>query len=160
MEGELKKHHLDQAKKILSKKFLVGFLDDAEESVKRMMNYFGWRYDEDETNQMVQHDCVQKRLMERTNRNPVEYEIPKRGSQAHALIAWQTQFDMKLYGKTMRCKLSNIVFASAIRLIHSVRLLLFRLCQGAVRDSDKVVWFQGAKERAEKERKGGGKAVV
>ena len=26
-----------------------------------------------------------------------EYEIPKRGSQAHALISWQTQFDTKLY---------------------------------------------------------------
>ena len=98
MEGELKKSHLDQAKKILSKKFLVGFLDDAEESTTRLMKYMGWKYDEDETKALMQQDCVSKRLVEGSNRNPVEYELPKKGSQAHALISWQTQFDMKLYG--------------------------------------------------------------
>jgi len=34
-----------------------------------------------------------------TNINEYDYEIPKKGSQAHALISlsWQTQFEMKLY---------------------------------------------------------------
>jgi hypothetical protein len=100
MEGELKKSHLDQAKKILSKKFLVGFLDDIDESVARLVKYMGWKYDEDETKSLLQQDCVQRKLMEGSNRNPTEYELPKKGSQSHALLSWQTQFDMKLYGKS------------------------------------------------------------
>jgi hypothetical protein len=99
MEGELKKSHLDQAKKILSKKFLVGFLDDVEESVARLLKYMGWKFEDDETKALLQQDCIQRKLVEGSNRNPTEYELPKKGSQAHALISWQTQFDMKLYGK-------------------------------------------------------------
>jgi hypothetical protein len=99
MEGELKKSHLDQAKKILGKKFLVGFLDDSEESISRVIKYNGWKYDDDETKALMQQDCVSKKLTDGSNKNPVEYELPKKGSQAHALISWQTQFDMKLYGK-------------------------------------------------------------
>lgn len=97
MEGELKKSHLDQAKKILSKKFLVGFLDDPEESVVRLMKFVGWAYDEDDTKGLLQQDCVARKLSDGSNRNQNEYELPKKGSQSHALISWQTQFDMKLY---------------------------------------------------------------
>jgi hypothetical protein len=110
MEGELKKSHLDQAKKILSKKFLIGFLDDAEESVIRMMKFMGWKYDEDETKALMQQDCVQKKLQEGSNRNPDEYEMPKKGSQAHALIAWQTQYDLKLYG-TSDCLFDTVMYS-------------------------------------------------
>jgi hypothetical protein len=99
MEGELKKSHLDQAKKILSKKFLVGFLDDPDESIARLLKYMGWKFEDDETKALLQQDCIQRKLVEGSNRNPTEYELPKKGSQAHALISWQTQFDMKLYGK-------------------------------------------------------------
>lgn len=98
MEGELKKSHLDQAKKILSKKFLVGFLDDAEESIGRFMKYLNWNFQEDETKALLQQDCISRKLMEGANRGPAEYELPKKGSQSHALLSWQTQFDMKLYG--------------------------------------------------------------
>jgi hypothetical protein len=97
LEGELKKSHLDQAKKILSKKFLVGFLDDPEESMERAMKFFGWKYDEDETKALMQQDCVKRKLQEGVNRNDVPYELPSKGSQAHALLSWQTQFDLKLY---------------------------------------------------------------
>jgi len=112
MEGELKKSHLDQAKKILGKKFLVGFLDDAEESTSRFIKYMGWKYDDDETKALLQQDCVSKKLSEGSNRNPVEYELPKKGTQAHALISWQTQFDMKLYGKSR--SFSGVRFISSM----------------------------------------------
>jgi len=97
LEGDLKKSHLDQAKKVLSKKFLIGFLDDLEESMARVVKFSGWKADEDETKALMQEDCVRRKLTEGTNKNPTEYELPKMGSQAHALISWQTQFDMKLY---------------------------------------------------------------
>jgi hypothetical protein len=103
MEGELKKSHLDQAKKILSKKFLVGFLDDAEESVARVLKYLNWKFEEDETKALLQQDCIHRKLNEGSNRNPNDYELPKKGSQAYALLSWQTQFDLKLYGKFQNC---------------------------------------------------------
>ncbi len=97
MEGEIKKEHLDQAKEILKTKFLVGFLDDGEESVYRIMKYFDWSFDEDEDKRAQQEECIVETLKEKVNPSPVEYELPKRGSQANALIKWQTQFDVKLY---------------------------------------------------------------
>lgn len=97
MEGEITKEHLEEAKEILRRKFLVGFLDDGEETIHRIMKYFDWSFDEDETKRMQQEDCIKDLLKEKTNINDVEYEIPKRGSQANALIKWQTQFDIKLY---------------------------------------------------------------
>jgi len=97
MEGEITKEHLEQAKEILHKKFVVGFLNDGEESIYRIMKYYDWNFDSDETIRMQQEDCIKDLLKEKTNVNEVEYEIPKRGSQANALIKWQTQFDIKLY---------------------------------------------------------------
>ncbi len=99
MAGELTKEDLDQAKEVLRTKFLIGFLDDLEESVHQMMKFNEWKYSDDETAKMKQEDCIKELAAAGggTNRNAHEYEIPKRGSQAHALISWQTQFDSKLY---------------------------------------------------------------
>lgn len=100
MEGELTKPDLDKAMQILKDKFLVGFMDDLEESVARVMKYQGWSLSvADETERMKQEDCVRDLAMKGGGANigAYEYEIPKRGSQAHALISWQTQFDTKLY---------------------------------------------------------------
>lgn len=97
MEGEIKKEDLEQAKEILSRKFLIGYLDDGEETVYRLMKYFGWSFNEDETKKMEEEDCIKDLLKEGTNQNTVKYELPKKGSQAAALIKWQTQFDLKLY---------------------------------------------------------------
>lgn len=99
MTGELTKEDLEQAKDILKDKFLVGFLDDLEESVYRIMKFNGWKFSTDETEQMMEEDCIKDLSAEEggSNVNPHEYEISKRGSQAHALISWQTQFDIKLY---------------------------------------------------------------
>jgi hypothetical protein len=99
MSGELTNEDLDQAKEVLKTKFTIGFLDDLEESVHQVMKFNGWKYSDDETAKMKQEDCIRELTTAGggTNRNAHEYEIPKRGSQAHALISWQTQFDSKLY---------------------------------------------------------------
>ena len=97
MTGELTKEDLEQAKEILKEKFLIGFLDDLEESIYRIILYNGWKYAADETEKMKQEDCITDLTKVGSNINAEGYEIPKRGTQAYALIIWQTQFDSKLY---------------------------------------------------------------
>lgn len=98
MTGELTKDDLEQAKEILKDKFLVGFLDDLEETVYRIMKFNGWKFSTDGTEEMKQQDCIKDSVDGGgSNVAEYEYEIPKRGSQAHALISWQTQFDSKLF---------------------------------------------------------------
>lgn len=97
MEGELDNTALDHAKLVLERKFLVGFLDDFEESVYRFMKYNGWRLSENDTDQLNQAECMKTLTQVGVNKNAKKYEIPKRGTQAFALITWQTQTDMKLY---------------------------------------------------------------
>jgi len=97
MTGELTKEDLEHAKVIMREKFLIGFLDDLEESIYRIIKYNGWRYDDDETAKMKQEDCIADLTKLGSNINAEGYEIPKRGSQGYALIIWQTQFDSKLF---------------------------------------------------------------
>ena len=97
MEGELTKEDLEQAKEIIARKFLIGFLDDGEETIYRVMKYFHLTFAEDETKKMEQEDCIKDLLKDGTNQNNVDFELPKKGSQAAALIKWQTQFDLKLF---------------------------------------------------------------
>jgi hypothetical protein len=99
MSGELTKEDLDQAKVVIQTKFLIGFLDDLEESIYQIMKFNSWVYSDDETAKMKQEDCIRELISVegRTNANAYNYELPKRGSQAYALISWQTQFDSKLY---------------------------------------------------------------
>lgn len=97
MEGELDKEALDHAKLVLEKKFLVGFLDDFEESIYRFMKYNGWKLSDNDTEEMNQEECMKTLTQVGVNSNPIKYEIPKRGTQAYALITWQTQYDIKLF---------------------------------------------------------------
>lgn len=97
MEGELAKEQLERAKIVLKRKFLIGFLDDLDESMFRFMKYNGWKFSDQDTEQLNQEECLKTLTQVGVNVNPVKYEMPKRGSQAFALITWQTQYDMKLY---------------------------------------------------------------
>jgi len=97
MEGELSKEDLEQAKVVLKEKFLIGFLDDLDESMARFMKYNGWGVNEDDIKQMNQENCIKLLAESGTNKNEVGYSMPKKGTQAYALITWQTQFDLKLY---------------------------------------------------------------
>ena len=97
MEGELTKEHLDQAKEIISTKFLIGILSDGEETVKRLMKYYDLSFNPEETRQMEQEDCLKGLIKDGTNVNPDGYEFPKKGSRAYSLLIWQTQFNIKLF---------------------------------------------------------------
>lgn len=97
MEGELSKEDLEQAKVVLKEKFLIGFLDDLNESLARFMKYNGWGLVEDDIKKMNQENCIKLLTESGTNTNRVGYSMPKKGTQAYALITWQTQFDLKLY---------------------------------------------------------------
>lgn len=96
MEGELTKEKLEQAKVVLRRKFLIGFVDDFQESIYRVLNYNGWEYSAEETEALNQQICLESVAKVGSNQND-DYQMPKRGSQAHALLSWQTQYDMKLY---------------------------------------------------------------
>eukprot|EP00985_Skeletonema_marinoi_P023299 scaffold15419_cov206-Skeletonema_marinoi.AAC.16 len=97
MTGELTKDDMEQAKQILKEKFLIGLLDDLDETVYRIMKYNDWKFSTDETDKMKQEDCIQDLATVGSAINPDPYEIPTRGTQAYALITWQTQFDTKLF---------------------------------------------------------------
>jgi len=97
MTGELTKEDMEQAKQILKEKFLIGLLDDLDETVYRIMKYNEWKFSTDETEKMKQEDCIRDLITVGSAINPEPYEIPTRGTQAYALITWQTQFDTKLY---------------------------------------------------------------
>jgi len=97
MTGELTKEDMEQAKQILKEKFMIGLLDDLDESVYRIMKYNQWKYSTDETEKMKQEDCIRDLSIVGSAINPDPYEIPTRGTQAYALITWQTQFDTKLF---------------------------------------------------------------
>lgn len=97
MEGELPRESLEQAKTILKRKFLIGFVDDLNESVQRFIKYNNWAFDEDDVSSNRQEQCINMLIEVGSNRNMAGYDLPKKGSQAFSLISWQTQFDIKLY---------------------------------------------------------------
>ncbi len=102
-EGALANEHLELAKKVLNAKFVVGFLDDMEESVHRLMSMTGWKFDPQKED--TQKQCMQSLIKDGTNKNPFgDYELPRKGTQAYSLLAWQTQYDARLYGKIATVK--------------------------------------------------------
>jgi hypothetical protein len=97
-EGALSSEHLELAKKILNAKFVVGFLDDMDESVYRLMKMMGWKYDS--AKEETQQQCIQSLIKDGSNKNAFgDYESPKKGTQVYSLLSWQTQYDARLYGK-------------------------------------------------------------
>ncbi len=98
IDGDLDRSALDQAKMVLKRKFLIGLVEEKEESIKRFQTYFGWEYPEnDATLAEKQSFCVSSMLTDGINANTDEYEVPKKGTQEYALISHQNQFDIKLY---------------------------------------------------------------
>lgn len=98
IDGDLDRNALDQAKMVLKRKFLIGLLEQKEESIKRFQAYFGWEYPEnDAALAEKQSFCINSMLTDGINTNADGYEVPKKGTQEYALIAHQNQFDVKLY---------------------------------------------------------------
>ena len=89
---------LDLAKIVLKRKFLIGFLEEKEESIKRFQSFFGWeKSDDSRAKTEAQSFCVSRILDNGINTNSDRYHIPKKGTQEYSLIAHQNQFDIKLY---------------------------------------------------------------
>merc|ERR1712232_1142514 len=98
LEDELPSDALFEAKNNLKKKFLIGFVDDLNESIQRFLKYNDWAYHEyDMTKATQQEQCVNMLAEVGANKNMAGYVLPKRGSQLYSWISWQTSYDIKLY---------------------------------------------------------------
>lgn len=98
IDGDIDRTALDLAKMILKRKFVIGFLEHKEESIKRFQTYFGWEFpQDDEALAEKQSFCISSILKDGINVNTDGYDVPKKGSQEYSLIAHQNQFDIKLY---------------------------------------------------------------
>lgn len=97
MEGELDRSKLELAKEVLRRKFLIGFVDEKAESIKRFQNYIGWeRLEISDARREEAQDCIENLLDTGVNVSP-PYELPQKGTSEWALISHQTQYDNKLY---------------------------------------------------------------
>merc|ERR1711957_103776 len=67
MAGALGQDHLDMAKHVLGRKFIVGFTDHIEESVLRFAKYFQWEKDTSTPNS---RECVSRLLSQDAPSNP------------------------------------------------------------------------------------------
>lgn len=95
MEGSISDDHLAIATYNLKKKVVVGLLDRLDESLDRFEAFFGWKYS---FNPTEQEKCRQDYLTNGANigkRKPIN--IPDVGSDQYELLAWQNQYDLKLY---------------------------------------------------------------
>ncbi len=101
MEGELKKEHLDLAKHILGRKFIIGITEDFEESVRRFAKYFHW---DDEVSNDDLLKCQNEEL--EVSRNVKEggiYPISKRtatvkhGDEVYKMLETKNSMDIQLY---------------------------------------------------------------
>jgi len=87
--AELTSYDLDLAMLILKKKFLIGLVDEIEESVKRFRYYFNWK-----TKGLKGVDeCV----MTFTSPSPRKRPILSRTSRVWKVLEEQNKFDVKLY---------------------------------------------------------------
>ena len=97
VEGHLTTEDLEAAMEVLETKFLIGLLEDGRESMHRILKYTGWELDGDSEARARQEECISTYLMDGTNVGPVEYSLPRMGTQAYAMISWQIKYDLKLY---------------------------------------------------------------
>lgn len=95
MEGELSTDHLAIATYNLKKKVVVGLLDRLDESLDRFEAYFRWKYS---FNPTEQEKCREGYLTNGANKaKKISIQVPDIGSQDYELIAWQNQYDLKLF---------------------------------------------------------------
>ena len=101
MEGELKKEHLDLAKHILGRKFIVGITEDFEESIRRFAKYFRWDDEvsnEDllkcrsETLEVTEH--VKKGDIYSVSQRPASV---KKGDEVYKILEQKNTYDIQLY---------------------------------------------------------------
>jgi len=90
-KGNLTNYHLDFAKDVIHRKFLVGLTTEMELSWMRFSDYFGWtqsRYPNSEK-------CIKERVTMGTNKNP--HPTVEQGSRGWKTLAAINQWDIALY---------------------------------------------------------------
>ena len=95
LAGDLKDEHLDLAMEVVRRKFLVGLMTDIETTMGRCERFFHWTYHVNPTNQ---EKCRSALLGGGSNSNKAnKKDKPEPGSEDYELLAWQNQYDLKLY---------------------------------------------------------------
>jgi len=93
--GEISDDHLNIAKDIIKRKFLVGLLSKKVETMERIEKFFQWRYRVHPENQ---EKCREKLLIGGSNSNSKnKQDKPKQGDGVWELIAAQNEYDIQLY---------------------------------------------------------------
>lgn len=95
LEHDVTEDHLRIAKDVLRRKFLVGLLNQREESFQRFEQYFGWA-----PKNKDQRDC-RDRLIQWGWSNKHSHPQVEEGSVAWDLLYMKNSFDMKLYHYAM-----------------------------------------------------------
>lgn len=93
--GTLDDSHLDSAKEILRKKFLVGLYDDLDETVQRILRYSNWRLNGDD-----QRSCADRVLHDEANRigrNPHDDLTYENNPDVYHKLSEVNNLDIKLY---------------------------------------------------------------
>ena len=101
----LTREDLENAKRLMSRKLLIGLIDEYEESLKRFRAYFGW----------VRDDACMDRLFHGENggkRNSNSHPHLKRGSAEWKAVVQKHLFDMELYTHALELfqKQKNLFF--------------------------------------------------
>merc|ERR1712151_785876 len=95
MEGSLTDDHFAIATYNLKKKVVVGLLDKLGESIDRFEKLFNWNYNYNPTEQ---EKCREGYLEKGANVGKTKYiPVPEEGTEKYELLAWQNQYDLKLY---------------------------------------------------------------
>ena len=99
MSGPLENGDLVLAKDILKHKFIVGLLDQKEESLQRFNMYFGWNTQpaRNKLDPTERHKCIQRNLAQAPASNKFATVPVKEGSKEYKLLLLQNSFDMELY---------------------------------------------------------------
>jgi len=91
MTGPIDKGHLDVAKEILRKKFLIGLLDDKTETLRRIEAYFSWKLPS-RVAQTCKNNMMYFEPQSKNTHDPVD-----RNSRAFEILKNRNQLDIELY---------------------------------------------------------------
>jgi len=91
--GKLSLHHLDLARELLRRKFVVGIADDLPGSARLFGTYFGW-WDGTADAALAAEDCVGNIFGALSDRSRPSVE---EGSEGWKLLMAQNWFDLRLY---------------------------------------------------------------
>lgn len=93
--GDLTEQHLNVAKEVVRRKFLVGLLHEKQRTMDRVEKFFRFKYRVMPENQ---EKCRERLLTGGSNSNEGnKKEKPKKGDESWELVAWQNVMDIKLY---------------------------------------------------------------